>query len=161
MGHAIVQCVIERQPDPHNLIDPGLEATGHAEVVHRRGNHQQIVAEQFVDELVAERQIRLHRQRSCLGFGVERGGHKRFIDRWYQHPTDFAAGQFRIWISGLPRGQKHFRQTPRMRPLTSWTGMNSKNFTHLNLLRSKLERLVVRSLKLAAAPLQMSKNQSG
>ncbi|MNT97012.1 hypothetical protein D3C72_2392350 [compost metagenome] len=61
--------------------------------MHRRGNQQHIVAQQFADQLVAERQVGLHRQWPGIGLGVKRGGHECLVDRRYQRPTDFASGQ--------------------------------------------------------------------
>ncbi|MNO98869.1 hypothetical protein D3C76_906280 [compost metagenome] len=117
------------------------------------------MAEQFADQFVAERQVGLHRQRPSVGLGVKRGGHERLVDRRDQRPADFAPGQWRVRMTGLPGRQKHFGQTPGVRTITTGAGMNSKNSTHLSLLRAKLKRLVACSLKLVAAPLQMSKNQ--
>ncbi len=48
-----------------------------------------------------------------------------------------------------------------MRTVTPWAGMNCKNFAHLCFLRTRIKRLVARSLKRVTASIQMSKNQSG
>ncbi|MOA19138.1 hypothetical protein D3C78_1394960 [compost metagenome] len=157
----VIQGVIEGQPKPHDLVDPGFQAAWHAEVVHRCGNHQYVMAEQLAHQRIAKRQICLHRQRTRIGFGVKRGGHEGFVDRRDQRPADFAASQFRLRVTGLPGRQKHFRQTSGVRPITPWTGMNRKNCVHLNLLGTKLKRLVACSLELIAALLQLNKNQSG
>ncbi|MNT00977.1 hypothetical protein D3C72_1354270 [compost metagenome] len=119
------------------------------------------MAKQFADQFVAERQIGLHRQRPSGGLGVKRGGHECLVDRRNQRPTDFASGQLRVWMTGLPGRQKHFGQTPGVRTITTGAGVNSKNSTHLSLLRAKLKRLVVCSLRLTTVLAQMSRNQSG
>ncbi|MNF98530.1 hypothetical protein D3C84_813920 [compost metagenome] len=93
------------------------------------------MAEQFADQLIAERQVRLHRQWPGIGFGIKRGSHKCFVDRRNERPPDFTAGQLHLRITRLQRRQEHLGQAPRVGTLTPWAGMNSKNSTHLNLLK--------------------------
>ena len=113
LGNAVVQGVIEGQAQPHDLIDPGLEAAGHTEVVHRRGNQQQIMIEQLANQLVAERQIGLHRQWPRLGFRVKRCRHERLVYSWNQCPANFTTGDVSLRMAHLPGAQKTFRQTAR------------------------------------------------
>ncbi|MNN32264.1 hypothetical protein D3C81_1459830 [compost metagenome] len=131
LGDTVVQCVVEGQAQAHDLIDPGLEAAGYAEVVHRRGNQQQVVVEQLANQLIAQGQIGLHRQWACFRLWIKRGGDKGFVDRRNQRPTDLPASHLRLRMTHLPGTEKTFRQTPRVGTVAAWAGMNRKNSTHL------------------------------
>ena len=134
LGDAIVEDEIEGHPEAHDLVDPGLQAAGHAEVVHRRGDHQQVAVEEFADQLVAQRQIGLHRQRTLFRLGMEGGGNEGLGDRRKRYPADFAARHAGLRMGFAIGRQENLGETPGLRALASRAGMHCENSTHLYLL---------------------------
>lgn len=62
LGDVIVEDEIEGYFEVYDLVDLGFQVVGYVEVVYWCGDYQQVVVEQFVDQLVVQCQVGLYCQ---------------------------------------------------------------------------------------------------